>query len=323
MSFELLSDFRIACLAALAAGGLVGACNSGNAAPTLPTFDSARAWTHLETIVNFGDRSYGQPGLEETRKYLFDQLEALGLTPVREEFEEKTPGETGKITFANVYADLPAKEGAPIVILMTHFDTKSFRAHGAPDSEGFEGANDGGSGTAVLLELARSLNAAEEPHPVKYRILFLDGEEATLWNWAGQDNTYGSRYHVRALREADELESVKAAILLDMVGDKQLKLNREGNSTYELLKIFFDAARSIGLGKHVGGSHHLIEDDHKSFIAAGVPSVDLIDFNYGPGNRYWHTNKDRLENCSKESLDAIGRIVLAGLPRVEAFALPE
>lgn len=297
-------------------------CGTGQAASEKISFDSDRAWTHLEKQVAFGDRSLGQPGLEKTRVYLEEQLKAAGLEPRREAFSERTPLR-GKVDFANIVADLPAGPNAPLIILMTHFDTKTFEAPGAPRNETFQGANDGGSGTAVLLELARVLNSSKEPRRVSYRFLFLDGEEASLWNWAGTDNTYGSRYHVRQLAEAKQIKQVGAAILLDMVGDKSLKLNREAHSTRELTTIFFEAARAIGLGKHVGGPSKPIEDDHKPFLAHGIPSVDLIDFNYGPGNRYWHNEKDKLENCSKESLDAIGRIVLAGLPAVEEFVLPE
>ncbi len=294
-------------------------CGNGQAASEVTAFEGQRAWTHLEKIVAFGDRSIGQPGLEATRAYLIEQLEALGLAPQREAFTERTPLHA-KTEFANVYADLPAVEGAPLVILMTHFDTKSFAAPGAPRVEEFQGANDGGSGTAVLLELARTLSADKELRRVRYRFLFVDGEESTLWSWAGTDNTYGSRHHVQALIEAKQLDTVKAVVLLDMVGDKSLKLNRERHSTPELLKIFFDAAHAQGLGQHVGGPARLIEDDHKSFLAHGIPSVDLIDFSYGPGNRYWHDEQDTLENCSRESLEIIGRIVLAGLPALEEFA---
>ncbi len=284
------------------------------------SFDSGLAWSHLEKLVAFGDRSVGQPGLEKTRAFLVEQLKAAGLEPRREAFSQETPL-LGKTEFANVVADLPATPGAPVVILMTHFDTKSFAAPGAPKSEGFQGANDGGSGTAVLLELARVLKASKKPHSVQYRFLFVDGEEATRWHWAGKDNTYGSRHHVEELRKAKQLKQVGAVVLLDMVGDKDLKLNREGNSTRELVEIFFNAAKAAGLGKHVGGSTRMIDDDHKSFLAHGIPSVDLIDFNYGPSNGYWHDPRDTLENCSKESLDAIGQIVLAGLPGVETFVL--
>lgn len=293
-------------------------CGTGQAAQEPVSFDAQKAWKHLEELVALGDRSLGKPGLEKTRAYLEERLKTAGFEPRRETFSEHTPLR-GEIEFANIIADLPAGPDAPLVILMTHFDTKSFESPGAPRNTTFEGANDGGSGTAVLLELARVLKQSKAPRRVSYRFLFLDGEEATLWNWAGTDNTYGSRYHVRQLLEAKQLKKVGAAILLDMVGDKSLKLNREANSTRELVKIFFDAARAQGLGKHVGGPTKLIEDDHKPFLAYGVPSIDLIDFSYGPGNRYWHDEKDTLKNCSKESLGAIGRIVLAGLPGVEDF----
>lgn len=301
----------------------LGSCNSGQAAEPEVEFDAARAWTHLETIVGFGKRGLGDDGLEETRAYIESELRKAGLSPVRESFESATPRH-GTVRFANLYADLEAaadEDPAPprMVILMTHFDAKDFDVPGAPQEGSFQGANDSGSGTAVLLELARVLKAAG-PRPVTYRFLFLDGEEATEWNWRGLDNTYGSRHHVEQLAKAKATARVGAAVLLDMVGDKQLKLTDEDYSTPALRKIFNDSARAQGLSKHVGGPRKQIEDDHKPFLAAGIPAVDLIDFSYGPGNRYWHTERDVLENCSQESLDVIGRIVIGGLPALDEYA---
>lgn len=116
---------------------------------------------------------------------------------------------------------------------------------------------------------------------------------------------------------------MKACVLLDLVGDSDLRLTRDTNSDRELLGFFFDAAREAGLGEHVGARAQAIKDDHLSFMRLGIKSCDLIDFEYGPGNRYWHTEEDTLEHCSQESLDAIGRIVCAGLPALEAWVLEQ
>lgn len=275
-------------------------------------FDAERAWRHLQRIVALGERQAGSAALERLRVYIEDELRALGLEPVRESFRESTP--FGEIGFANVHVEIGAGENAPIVVLGTHIDTKS----GLPFE--FLGANDGGSGTAVLLELARSLHARDPAPPVVYRLVFLDGEEAFRRRWTGTDNCYGSRHHVEQLTEQRRLARVAAFVLLDMVGDKDLQLTRELQSDPALLALFFDAARRIGLERHVGASEQEINDDHLPFIAAGVPSVDLIDFEYGPDNDWWHSPEDRLENCSRDSLDAIGRIVLAGLPALERRA---
>jgi len=274
-------------------------------------FDAGRAWKHLESLVGFGPRPSGSPEIEATRVYLEHALQTLGLATRRERFDAETP--EGTITFQNVVAELPGTDPeAPILVLATHFDTKRLPFR-------FVGANDGGSGTAVLLELARCLRSRKAP--VTYRFLFLDGEEALRAKWADEDNCYGSRHHVSESKRKGELSRIGACVLLDMVGDKDLRLTAEGFSTASLLAVFFDAARELGLGDKVGASPRDLKDDHLRFLEAGVPSVDLIDFEYGFLNEHWHAPTDTLENCAPESLDAIGRIVLAGLPAVERFVL--
>jgi Zn-dependent M28 family amino/carboxypeptidase len=171
----------------------------------------------------------------------------------------------------------------------------------------------------VLIELARQLASRE--NPVAYRIVFLDGEEAIRSQWIDPDNRYGSRHHVAELARTKLLERVKACVLLDLVGDKGLRLTHDAYSDPELLAAFFGAAEENGLGDHVGARRQPVKDDHLSFIEAGVPSADLIDLEYGPANRYWHSEDDTLENVSAESLGIIGTIVLLGLPRVEELVL--
>lgn len=289
-------------------------CGRGAAAPVRAmSFDGQRAWAHLERLVAFGDRPAGSAAIERLREYLEAELRELGLEPVRETFRDKTP--IGEIEFANVYVDLPARGGdaaAPLVVLATHFDTKRFDFP-------FQGANDGGSGTAVLLELARVLAGEEPPRPVAYRLLFLDGEEAVRPEWIGKDNCYGSRYHVARASAEGTLRRMRACVLLDMVGDADLRLTYEQNSTRALLQIFFDAADAAGLGRHVGARPQPLKDDHLEFLAAGVPSVDLIDFEYGPENEYWHSPDDVMRHCSPQSLAIAGQIVLHALPALERW----
>jgi glutaminyl-peptide cyclotransferase len=262
--------------------------------------------------VALGPRPAGSPANEEQRKFLEAELKAAGLEPVREAFRPETPA--GPIEMANVYADLRASDPqAELVILASHFDTK--RAEGR-FAKPFLGANDGGSSTVVLLELARLL-AKAGPRALSYRFLFLDGEEAVRWEWAGTDNTYGSRQHAQALVKSGADRKVRALILLDMVGDKELQLLRDTNSDARLQRLFFGAARELGLGKHVDGPAEEISDDHLRFREVGIPVLDLIDLQFGPNNSYWHTPEDTLERCSKDSLAVAGRIVLAGLPALE------
>lgn len=286
-------------------------CDSPGAAEH--AFDAERAWKDLERIVALGPRPTGSSALEELRKLLEGELKSAGLEPKRESFRAKTP--LGEFEMANVYADLPSSDPkAERVILATHFDTKLTKER---FPEPFLGANDGGSGTAVLLELARILKQGGA-RALSYRILFLDGEEAMRWDWAGEDNCYGSRQHAAALAKSGEASRVRAFVLLDMVGDKDLKLMRDTNSDRRLQELFFGAARKNGLAKHVDGTQEEISDDHLPFMKQGIPSLDLIDLEYGPYNRYWHTPEDKLENCSRESLSVAGRVVLLGLPALES-----
>lgn len=270
-------------------------------------FDDARAWRHLEAQVALGPRPAGSDAAEAVRAYVEGELAGYGLAPRREEFTADTP--LGPIAMANVIAEVPAAGAdAPIVLLATHYDTKRAEFE-------FVGANDSASGTAVLLEVARIL--AQRPSPVSYRIVFLDGEEAVRWDWLDPDNRYGSRHHAAELEKTGLAERVAACVLIDMVGDRDLQLTTDQNSDGRLLEAFFGAARRAGLGKHVDGERMPVKDDHLSFMAVGIRSVDLIDFDFGPRNAYWHSAQDTLERVSRQSLLAAGRIVLLGLPAVE------
>jgi glutaminyl-peptide cyclotransferase len=278
------------------------------------SFDAKRAWLLLERMVAIGPRPAGTAKGKEQRDLIAAELASYGLTPVREPFEAKTP--IGILAMENVYADIEgeARGGAPppIVVLCSHFDTKRM-------DFAFLGANDGGSSTAVLLELARVL--AKERGKVTWRLLFLDGEEAIRPQWVDPDNCYGSRHHVAELQRTGLLARVKACVLLDLVGDADLALMAELNSDHELLNLVFGAARAHGYAKEVSGSRQQVSDDHLRFREAGIPSIDLIDFEYGPGNRYWHSPDDTLAHCSAASLEATGKIVLHALPALEAWAL--
>jgi len=292
---------------------LLVACGGADAMQELgpvPDFDAGRAWRHLEALVAIGPRQSGTPGAEQAREYIAGELRAAGLEPVREAFTADTP--VGPLAMANLYADLPAagSAAAPLVILCSHYDTKRF------DFE-FVGANDGASSTGVLLELARAL--AGRANPVRYRILFLDGEESVREKWRDPDNRYGSRHHARGLVERGEVPQVGACVLLDMIGDRDLQLTSEQYSDPKLLAAFFDAARGLGVSACIDGPREPVKDDHLSFMAVGIRSVDLIDIDYGPNNDYWHSPEDTIDKVSRESLDHIGRIVLHGLPRVEAL----
>src|SRR5262245_9446163 len=242
-------------------------------------FDGARAWVHLQKQVVLGPRPSGTPALVQNRKYIVDQLKAIGIESREQAFIGMTP--LGEVSMANVIATIPGKRPDRIAIA-SHFDTKLFREFR------FVGANDGASSTAALLELARVLKS--QPHEFTIELLFFDGEEARMPDWRGLDNTYGSRHYVEDAVKSGSIRSLKALILLDMIGDKNLNIRRDSNSTPWLVDIVWGAAARLGHSEFLS-ELTTVEDDHIPFVRANVPSVDVIDLD----NPTWHTAQDNLE----------------------------
>jgi glutaminyl-peptide cyclotransferase len=267
-----------------------------------PAFDSSRAWEHLRQLTAIGPRPAGSAAIEQARGYIRKQLAAAGVAVTEQAWEDRTP--IGPIKMVNVIATLPGASKNRIII-GGHYDTKRFREFR------FVGANDGGSSAAFLIELARVLKTRKNALTIE--LLFLDGEEAVV-EWAGTDNTYGSRHYVQAAKQNGSLATAKAFVLVDMIGDRDLRITRELNSTPWLSAIITQAAESQKLGQYFSGQPQALEDDHLPFLAAGVPSVDIIDFDFPA----WHTAGDTLDVVSARSLQIVGDVVLAALPRIEA-----
>jgi len=264
-------------------------------------FDGARAWTDLQRQVGFGPRPSGTPALTKTRQYILDQLKAAGIRSQEQTFTASTPA--GPVSMTNVIATIPGRRPERIV-LASHYDTKR-----APFR--FVGANDGASSTAAVLELGRALAKSQPAFTIE--LLFLDGEEAVNWDWAGTDNTYGSRYYVQTAQKAGTLGSIKALVLLDMIGDRDLLIRRESYSTPWLVDAVWSAAARTGHGGTFIPELTTVEDDHVNFVRAGVPAVDVIDLD----NPTWHTAQDDLEHVSQKSLQIVGDVILAALPAIE------
>ena len=271
-----------------------------------PAFDGKRAWEHLQRQVAFGPRPSGSPAIAETRKYIVAQLKAAGLEAKEQPFIGMTP--LGEVSMANVIATIPGRRPDRL-ILASHFDTKLFR------EVRFVGANDGASSTAALLELGRVLKARQ--HELTIELLFLDGEEARMPEWRGTDNTYGSRHYVQAAQKDGSLKSIKALVLLDMIGDRDLLIKRDSNSTPWLVDIIWAAAARLGHGSTFANQLTVIEDDHMPFLRAGVAAADIIDLE----NPTWHTPQDDLDHVSAKSLQTVGDVVLAAIPEIEKQVL--
>jgi glutaminyl-peptide cyclotransferase len=288
--------------AALASAIALSACVGAAQPAPAGRFDGQRALDHTRRIVALGPRPAGSPALAKTREYIRRELEALGWVVAEQAFDADTPA--GKLHMVNLRASLAGGAAGRRLVIAGHYDTKLFK------DVAFVGANDGGSSTGFLIELARSLKQTPPSMPVE--LLFLDGEEAVRTEWIDPDNRYGSRYYVDAARKNGSLSQVAALILIDMIGDANLAIKRETQSTTWLTDVIWDAAARLGRKEFVEEGTP-IEDDHIPFLQAGVPAVDLIDLDYPA----WHTPQDTADKLSAGSFQAVGDVLLAALPEIE------
>jgi peptidase M28-like protein len=273
-------------------------------------FNGTRALADVRKLVAIGPRVAGTPGAAKARDYITEQLKAAGLAVQEQAFDASTP--RGSVHMINLLAVIPgippaeAPSQVPVqrIIVAGHYDTKLFKEFT------FVGANDGGSSAALLIELARALNPRTLPMDVE--LLFLDGEEA-VGEWQGSDHTYGSRYYVQAAKKAGALKTIGALVLVDMIGDKDLRIMKEANSTPWLTEAVWSAASRLGRREFVGETT-TIEDDHLEFLEAGVPAVDIIDLDYPA----WHRAGDTLDKLSATSLQSVGDVVVAALGDIAA-----
>src|SRR5438105_4424264 len=295
----------------------------GSSTPkTVSDFDGDRAFEYVRKQVEFGPRPPGSPELEKTRNYLIDQLRSFGLNVTTDEFQATTP--VGQRKMANIVAELPGAS-SDIIVVGSHYDTKLFK-----DFK-FVGANDAGSSTGALMEIARVL-AAKKPNKLTYRFLFFDGEEAFCTEWEQchnpnpadaktplPDNTYGSRHYVAQLIGKNEKQRVKAMILMDMMGFKNLRLGRADLGTTWLQDIVWQTGKQLGYKEFVDTTEGVGDDDHSPFLKAGIDSLDIIQLStYGVNDsEYWHTKEDTLDKVSPKSLKIVGDTIIASLPKIE------
>lgn len=271
-----------------------------------PGLSGEKAMEFVRAQVAFGPRPPGSAALAKCRDWIKGRLEAFGYKVEDDAFDAATP--RGRVRMHNLIAR-KGQGGKGVIALASHYDTKLM------EGMRFVGANDAGSSTGLLIELARVL--AGRKSDVDTWFVFLDGEEA-FEEWSSVDGTYGSRHLAQRWKQEDVVGRVRALILLDMIGDKNLDLYKEMNSTRWLSDLFWNTAVEIGLRNILSNYAAAMEDDHIPFLNAGIDSVDLIDFNYGPENSFWHTDADTLDKLSPESLEKVGRLVLAVLAKLQA-----
>ncbi|MEI6788350.1 MAG: M28 family metallopeptidase [bacterium] len=310
------------------------------------------AFREVEQFVALGSKVPGTEGARRAATALINRLTSLGVTAERDEFRDVTPRGTGifvnvtatlpgakpgliilaahwdtksgiegngtylspafEVPAAGVPASAglsgsqPPEGGTPTV---AHPEQSLSKRHSGV--EGFVGANDSGSGVGVLLALAPILKSGTNERP-SVMLAFLDGEECQV-NYGPNDGLHGSRHLVAGLVASGRARAVRAMILLDMIGDRDLNVAIPRNGTPELISAVFKAAEANGTREKFSLSRQGVLDDHQPFLDVGMPAVDLIDFDYGsvPGaNDYWHTPADTVDKLSPASLETVGRVVL-------------
>lgn len=264
-------------------------------------FDAERADSHLRAVLSFGSRAAGSRGVENARNYIRKELRSYGLDLAEDAFVAGTP--KGLFPMVNLIAWKPGRV-SKMVLIGGHYDTK----HQA----GFVGANDGGSSTAALLELARALSRSDPEYTLGF--VFFDGEEAFIDRKAmnGLDNNYGSRHLVARWREEGTLPGVAALILLDMVGHHHPVFKRDLNSTRWLVDLVWETAQEAGRAGLFSDNEGTCHDDHIPFKNAGVPVVNIADLSYV----YWHRNEDTLDKVSGKNIKNVADVVLCALPKI-------
>ncbi len=279
--------------------GVVCGCGGSRPPPPIPwqQYSGERAYQHVEKLVGYGPRPSGSDGLGRAATYIKTQLEEYGLATEEQVFIAPTP--LGPKQFRNIVAKTRVQSGGPnrVIITGSHYDTKFFT------NSTFVGANDGGSSSGALLEIARIAAGQRD-----LWFVFLDGEEAVR-QYSDDDGLWGSKFFVEDLKGKNQVGQVKAMVLLDMIGDKNLNVTVNGS----LIPQAFDASRAAGFRDYFAYGGNGILDDHVPFMRAGIPAVDLIDFEFGskPGlNDYWHTEKDTLDKISSRSLEIVGKTTL-------------
>jgi glutaminyl-peptide cyclotransferase len=280
-----------------------GASRAAEAPKVWEEFSGEKAFAQVQRLVDFGPRPAGSKALEKSRDYIEDQLRRSGWQVTRQAFSDDSP--RGKIQFVNLIAQFSGekKAASPSFLLCSHYDTKMF------DAIQFVGANDGGSSTGLLLELARVIGQ----HPnlaTKIELVFFDGEEAFV-QFSEADGLYGSRYFAKQLQSGGA-KQFRAGILFDMVGDRSLDITLPADSPPEMARDIFAAAEALKSRGYFTYLDRGMTDDHTPLNAIGIPTIDIIDFDFP----WWHTADDTIDKISAQSLQIVGSVALYYLSEV-------
>ncbi len=273
-----------------------------------PAFNGAKAYAYTKQFVTeTGPRFNGSPGLAKAQTFLktffaHDQLQ-------EDTFTSSTPA--GPQLMHNFIVKFPGKRDG-IVVLATHYET-NYWLKDTP----FVGANDGGATTGLMMEIANDLRA-HPPQGYSVWMVFFDGEESVGPQWTHSDSLYGSRHLAAKWQSDGTLAQIKGFLLLDMIGDRDLDIERDTNSTPALEDVVKQAAEATGYSAYVFKQTTEVEDDHLPFVQRGVPCADIIDLDYGPNNSWHHTAEDTLDKVSARSLTISGTIVERAMQLIDS-----
>ncbi|HEY2458790.1 MAG TPA: M28 family peptidase [Candidatus Acidoferrum sp.] len=280
-----------------------------DAAPPADTtggFDGNKAYEQVVKQVSFGPRPPGSPAIAKLQDYMVTELKSYGCTVETDSFSADTPD--GRVPMKNILVKIPGEKPG-IILLGTHYDTKKL--------DNFVGADDGGSSTGVMLEMARLLCGQKQPGKYAVWIAFFDAEEAFNRDWKDPDHTYGSRQMAAQLAASGDLPKVKAFILADLVGGKTAHFPRDPESTKWVVDLVWSVANRLGYSNlFVDTISGPGGDDHFSFTSRKVPSVDIISLN-NTDTPYWHTPEDTLDKVSPKTLAYVGHTILESVHELE------
>ena len=274
--------------------------NAADHAP-LPHIDSKRAFQYTREVTAFGERYMGNENHKKLERYIVEHLKGDQVE------DDSFTAETieGKFPVHNIIAKFPGKKDG-IIAILGHYDT-NYPLRGS----GYVGANDGGSSTAILLEFANQLRVrgSEKREGYSVWLVWTDGEEAVK-SWSATDSLYGTRHLAEKWGKDGTLKKFKALMVMDMIGDADLNIDRDMNSTPWLLDLIYSAAERGGYQSHFYARQGPLEDDHLPFVKRGVPCADVIDLDYGYNNVFHHTPQDTMDKVSAKSLEIVGDTIL-------------
>lgn len=286
---------------------------------TIP-FNGRQAFQHLEEICAIGRRISGTAGMQKQQELLTTHFKQLGAGVSLQQFDVRHPEDGSRVTLANMIVEWHP-ERTNRILICAHYDTRPYPDQDRRNPRGkFIGANDGGSGVALLMELGRHMRNLEGPFGVDF-VLF-DAEEFIFDS--NRDKYFlGSEYFAQQYATQPPRHRYLAGVLLDMVGDSHLEIYQEKNSLYHARGVvngIWNTAQQLGVREFIRRPGHEIRDDHLALNrTAKIPTCDIIDFDY-PRPRaasYWHTEADTPEKCSALSLAKVGWVVIEWLKRVQ------